>query len=149
MSVEILAHGAADAWLCDLDRRQLRLVLERMRGEVARRGYAAPAVTLHLVDDGAMARCNRRHMGCCGPTNVLSFPGDACLPGQLVLSLPTWRRECLLYGQEGREHLLRLLAHGMAHLAGLDHGPEMDDLAGACLLAGSGALSAYGADAPS
>lgn len=149
MSVEILMHDAACAWLCDLDRRRLRQALEGMQREVAARGYAVPALTLHLVDDGDMARCNRRHMGCVGPTNVLSFPGDASLPGQLVLSLPTWQRECLLYGQEGREHLLRLLAHGMAHLAGLDHGPEMDALAGACLLAGSAALSACGTGMPS
>ena len=148
MSVEILIHGAAHIWQCDLDRRQLRQVLEHMQAEAAQRGYAVPALTLHLVDDGDMARCNRRHMDCSGPTNVRSFPGDAALPGQLVLSLPTWRRECLLYGQDGREHLLRLLAHGMGHLAGLDHGPEMDALAGACLGAGSAALSVCGEDTP-
>nr|WP_300787378.1 rRNA maturation RNase YbeY [uncultured Desulfovibrio sp.] len=149
MSVEILIHDAAYVWLCDLDKRQLRQALERMQAEVARRGHAVPALTLHLVDDGAMARCNRRHMGCSGPTNVLSFPGDDALPGQLVFSLPTWQRECLLYGQGGREHLLRLLAHGMGHLAGLDHGPEMDALSGACLRAGSAALSAGDAGTPS
>lgn len=140
MRVEVLMHGAAHAWPCDLDKRQLWQILECMQAKVAQLGYAVPALTLHLVDDGDMARCNMRHMGCPGPTNVLSFPGDASLPGQLVLSLPTWRRECLLYGQDAREHLLRLLAHGMAHLAGLDHGPEMDVLAGACLRAARASL---------
>lgn len=145
MSVEILIHGAAHIWQCDLDKRQLRQVLERMQAEAAEHGHAVPALTLHLVDDGCMARCNQRYMSCPGPTNVLSFPGDGSLPGQMVLSLPAWERECLLYGQERQEHLLRLLAHGMGHLAGLDHGPEMDALSGACLLAGSVTLSASGA----
>ena len=43
-----------------------------------------------------------------------------------MFSLDTLRRECLLYGQEPAEHALRLLAHGMAHLCGLDHGEQMD-----------------------
>lgn len=149
MSVEIIAHTPACAWLCEPDSRQLRQALERMRVEIEGCGHPLPSLILHLVDDGDMARANARHLGCIGPTNVLSFPGDASLPGQLLLSLPTWRRECLLYGQDGTEHLLRLLAHGMAHLAGLDHGPEMDALAARCLAAGSGALSASGAGTPS
>lgn len=142
MTVDIIAHTPAHAWLCEPDRRQLRRMLERMRREIEACGHVLPSLTLHLVDDGDMARANARYLGCIGPTNVLSFPGDASLPGQLLLSLPTWRRECLLYGQDGTEHLLRLLAHGMAHLAGLDHGPEMDALSEACLRAGSRAAGA-------
>lgn len=140
MSVEIIAHTPACAWLCELDARQVRQALERMRGEIESCGHALPSVVLHLVDDGVMARANARHLGCTGPTNVLSFPGDASLPGQLLLSLPAWRRECLLYGQDGTEHLLRLLAHGMIHLAGLDHGPEMDALTVRCLEAACAVL---------
>ena len=85
-----------------------------------------PAVELHLVDDAAMSAANRRSMGCQGPTNVLSFPGGCDSPGTLLFSLDTLRRECLLYGQEPGEHALRLLAHGMAHLCGLDHSEQMD-----------------------
>jgi probable rRNA maturation factor len=47
----------------------------------------------------------------------------------MALSPDTLLRECLLYGQEVEEHCLRLLSHGMAHLLGHDHGPEMDALA--------------------
>lgn len=95
-------------------------------------GRALGAVDLYLLSDGAIARANARHLGCAGPTNVLSFPGADGMAGSLLLSLDTLDRECLLYGQEPREHLLRLLAHGMGHLAGLDHGPEMDALSAAC-----------------
>ena len=85
-----------------------------------------PAVEVHLLDDAAIGAANRRCMGCQGPTNVLSFPGGCDSPGTLLFSLDTLRRECLLYGQDADEHALRLLAHGMAHLCGLDHGVQMD-----------------------
>ena len=54
--------------------------------------------------------------------------GDAFL-GWLALSADTLLRESFLYGQETEEHCIRLLAHGLAHLMGLNHGPEMDALA--------------------
>jgi probable rRNA maturation factor len=31
-----------------------------------------------------------------------------------------------LYDQEPERHLRRLLAHGLSHLAGFAHGPEME-----------------------
>lgn len=56
-------------------------------------------------------------------------PGTAVrLCGSLLLSLDCVGREAELYRQSPRDHCLRLLAHGLAHLAGLDHGPEMDAL---------------------
>lgn len=104
-------------------------------------GRAVGAVDLYLLTDAAMARANARHLGCAGPTNVLSFPGAPGMAGMLLLSLDTLGRECLLYGQEPREHLLRLLAHGMGHLAGLDHGPEMDALSAVCEKAAAAGLA--------
>lgn len=124
-------HGGM-GWKCPLDRRELRQALEIMCAVVAAAGRPVSAVDLFLLDDAGMAVANARHLGCPGPTNVLSFPGAAGMAGTLLLSLDTLGRECLLYGQEPRGHLLRLLAHGMGHLAGLDHGPEMDALCGAC-----------------
>lgn len=48
--------------------------------------------------------------------------------GSLALSVDTLRREAFLYGQTVDEHAVRLLAHGLAHLLGHDHGPAMDAL---------------------
>lgn len=124
-------HGGM-GWGCPLDRREVRHALEAMCVAVAAAGRPVAAVDLYLLDDAGMAVANARHLGCRGPTNVLSFPGAAGMAGTLLLSLDTLGRECLLYGQDPREHLLRLLAHGMGHLAGLDHGPEMDALCAAC-----------------
>ncbi len=135
-NVCVLGHYAAHAWLLPLGRRELTFLLGSMLRALAENGVPAPErIELHLLNDAAMSAANLRFMGCMGATNVLSFPGGEGLPGILLLSLDTLARECLLYGQEPTEHVLRLLAHGMGHLAGLDHGPAMDRLCAACFAA--------------
>lgn len=108
-------------------------------------GLSGGSFDLHLVDDADIARRNAAFMGCVGPTNVLSFPsgsGDTEETdvadvleevqghwlGEIVLSVDTLEREAFLYGQQPREHLVRLLAHAVLHLAGHDHGEIMDAL---------------------
>lgn len=143
-------------WMLPLAPGELRALFAAMQDAV---GLAGWIVELELTGDEDIARLNAAHLGCAGPTNILSFPardgapvpsghsttpdsgGKGATPeppgrlGWLVLSLDTWRRECLLYGQEPVEHALRLLAHGLAHLAGHDHGPAMDTFTDAALTA--------------
>ena len=87
-------------------------------------------VELLFVRDAEIAELNRQYLDCQGPTNCLAFPAaglpGAALGGSLFVSLDTLHRECLLYGQAPVDHLCRLLAHGLAHLAGFEHGAEMD-----------------------
>ncbi len=112
-----------NAWKMPLDRRELVRVLSRMAEAC---GLPPGAVELALTGDAQISAVNEAHLGCRGPTNILSFPAENGVPGQLLLSVDALRRECLLYGQKPEEHALRLLAHGMAHLAGLNHGPAME-----------------------
>jgi probable rRNA maturation factor len=92
-------------------------------------GLADWAVDLRIVDDREMAELNGQFMGCLGPTNVLSFPsGETPWLGDLVLSAETLAREAFFYNQDLHAYTVRLLAHGLLHLMGHDHGPEMDDL---------------------
>lgn len=83
-------------------------------------------IEVYIVRDAAQAHAHLRHLHCFGPTNILSFAGGKDMPASLVLSADTFRRECLLYGQPPSEYLVRLLAHGLAHTLGFDHGPAMD-----------------------
>ena len=85
-------------------------------------------LVLLLTRDGEAAALNAAHLGCPGPANVLSFPGDTPGAGELVLNLDALRRESRLYGQNMTDHARLLLAHGLAHLQGLEHGPEMDEI---------------------
>ena len=97
------------------------------------------SVRLIVASDGAISAVNLRNLGCSGPTNILSFPEDEGGVGTLFLSADTLERESVLYGQDVPVHAVRLLAHGMGHILGFDHGPEMDDFCGflaACALGG-------------
>ncbi|GAU07426.1 rRNA maturation RNase YbeY [Desulfoplanes formicivorans] len=89
-------------------------------------------LVLQCVDDRRIAALNKAFLGCTGPTNILSFPvspeDSATVLGELALSIDTLTREIHLYGQDPREHLVRLLAHGILHLAGYDHGETMYSL---------------------
>ena len=95
--------------------------------DTAGREPALLDVELFVAGDGDIAEVNARNLGCSGPTNILSFPGDGTSLGTLFLSAETMEREAVLYGQDVEDHARRLLAHGMGHIMGFDHGPEMED----------------------
>lgn len=128
-------------WLLPLSRTELTRVMNAMLDAI---GHADKDVEINLVDDAAIADLNSSFLQCDGPTNILSFPatedGTAQNIGWLALSMDTLERECLLYGQERVEHALRLIAHGLLHLAGYDHGEEMFALTDVAVLAGTEVL---------
>lgn len=114
-----------------------------MASMLEKAGLAGFRVELSILDDAGITLLHKQSLGCEGPTNILSFPAGEGhvfweksperenappLLGWLALSADTFARECFLYGQTPEKHCLRLLAHGIAHLAGLDHGEEMDRL---------------------
>lgn len=122
----IFAHNAP--WLLPISRRQIEEIIRRLALHFAPNG-----LDVHLVDDATIAKLNAEFMGCPGPTNILTFPGDSDTPGALVISIDSFARECLLYAQSPETHFLRLLSHGFGHLGGLDHGPQMAQREAECL----------------
>lgn len=126
--------SAGFAWQIPFSRRELVAVLSAMRDAC---GLAGVPLDVTLADDALISQVNAEHLLCSGPTNILSFPpfagfgpglGTAPGKGMLLLSLDTLQREAMLYGQDVAEYAMRLLAHGMTHLTGLDHGTKMDAL---------------------
>ncbi|SOB58081.1 Endoribonuclease YbeY [Pseudodesulfovibrio profundus] len=129
-----------------LSRQEFREVLEVILEAL---GLEDHELEIRLVDDAEIARLNKEFMGCTGPTNVLSFPAaddddemvivsddeESMQLGSLALSVDALGRETDLYGQEPVLHLSRLLAHGILHLAGHDHGDLMYDLTDAAVAA--------------
>jgi probable rRNA maturation factor len=95
-------------------------------------GSGGWGLELSVTDDPGIARLNRDFMGVTGPTNVLSFPEEAPgggeFLGSICLSADTVRRECFLYRQNPQEHAIRLLAHAVLHLTGVEHGQAMEVL---------------------
>jgi len=110
------------AWL----RRTAEAVLSAARADGAE-------LSLVLVSDRRMRVLNRRYRKKDRPTDVLAFPlhekwGQATflslspfLLGDVVISVPTARRQAAELGYGLREELRRLLVHGVLHLLGYDH----------------------------
>jgi len=112
------------AWL----RRTAEAVLSAARADGAE-------LSLVLVSDRRMRVLNRRYRKKDRPTDVLAFPlhekwkwGQATflslspfLLGDVVISVPTARRQGAELGHGLREELRRLLVHGVLHLLGYDH----------------------------
>lgn len=94
-------------------------------------GLSGRRLSVEVVGEAAIEALNRDYLGLPGPTNVLSFPladpDDPDYLGDLAICAPVAAREAFLYGQEPGEHFRRMLCHGILHLAGFDHGPDMDE----------------------
>ena len=95
------------------------------------RSQVCGEVTVVLTDDAVIRKLNRRYRGEDRATDVLSFAlseGEAAGGktvgdpfGDVVISVPTARRQAREYGAALREELVRLAIHGTLHLCGYDH----------------------------
>ena len=74
-----------------------------------------------FTDDAAMRALNLRYRGLDAPTNVLSFPSDSPLIGDIVLAAETVAREAGAQSKSLADHLRHLIVHGALHLLGHDH----------------------------
>jgi len=86
-------------------------------------------VSLALVDDGEISVLNKRYRGKEGATDVLSFSQqEGCelmSPnsnlGDVVISVDTLLRQAKRFKVPPEMELLRLVIHGLLHLAGYEH----------------------------
>jgi probable rRNA maturation factor len=80
---------------------------------------------VRFVGDRAMRLANRRFRGKDQTTDVLSFPGDdngeAGHLGDILISVPTARRQAAEAGHAVDRELKVLLLHGILHCLGHDH----------------------------
>lgn len=116
--------------------RRLRPWLEPVLDELA---PGAESFAVRWISDREMRRLNRQYRGKDKTTDVLSFPGDfvaqgepeaPALPslnhlGDVVISVPTARRQAVEAGHPVDRELRVLLLHGVLHCLGYDH--ETDD----------------------
>ena len=120
MSVLASAHlKSAAPYLPRLKRRSLAF-LKVLKLEDAE-------LSLTLVGDAEIRRINKDWRKKDEATDVLSFPAGDHLGvgprplGDIIISLPTARRQAKEYGRSLHDELDRYLAHGLLHLLGHDH----------------------------
>lgn len=85
-------------------------------------------LTVLLSDDQQLHQLNRDFRQVDSPTDVLSFPGGATLPGMpmpylgdIAISVPTATRQAAQAGHDLKAELQLLAIHGTLHLLGHDH----------------------------
>jgi probable rRNA maturation factor len=116
----------------DVRQRTVRLgrarILQAVAAARALRPRRAGALSVALVDDRAIRRLHRDHMGLDSATDVLAFPLEGSpggLLGEVVASAETARREAAARGVAPADELLLYVVHGVLHLLGFDdHAPS-------------------------
>jgi probable rRNA maturation factor len=108
-----------------LSTRIVKALAERM---LAALDLADAELSVLLVDDNFIQNLNREHRGKDRPTDVLAFPVDEepieagpRVLGDVVISLPTAKRQAESRKRELLPEVRFLLAHGLLHLVGHDH----------------------------
>lgn len=113
--------------------RRLRPWLERLLDELA---PDAASLGVRFCGDREMRRVNRQFRGKDKATDVLSFPGDASPQdesgkthlGDILISVPTARRQALEAGHPAERELMVLLLHGVLHCLGYDHETDQGEM---------------------
>lgn len=85
-------------------------------------------LSVALVDDARMQQLNQQFRGKDRTTDVLAFSqrdgealGETALLGDVVISIPTARRQAQERGHSVTVEVRELLVHGILHLLGYDH----------------------------
>ena len=106
--------------------RRLRPWVEELVRELA---PEADSFAVRFTDDEEIRRTNREYRDRDEATDVLSFPGESTVEGRhlgdVLISVPTARRQARRRGHPAEREIRRLLLHGVLHCLGYDH--ETDD----------------------
>ena len=101
-----------------------RLPYQEMKDAVLGKKYTASLV---FVGAARATRLNHAYRGKDYIPNVLSFPLEASC-GEIYICPLVAKREAPKFNLSYRGYIGYLFIHGLLHLKGLDHGPNMDKL---------------------
>ncbi len=99
--------------------------VELARAVLAGEGVEDGELGLHFVGADEIRALKREHLGIDEATDVLSFPIDGrdALPD----GVPRQLGDAILCPQDVRDACRSPLVHGLLHLLGYEHGPEMEE----------------------
>jgi probable rRNA maturation factor len=110
--------------------RRLRPWLARL---VAALAPGAGSLGVRFASDREVRRANRDFRGKDKATDVLSFPGEEgptaeAHLGDILISVPTARRQAAAAGHPVERELRLLLLHGVLHCLGYDHETDQGEM---------------------
>jgi probable rRNA maturation factor len=97
---------------------------ELARAVLAGEGVSDGELGVHFVAPEEIRELKREHLGIDEVTDVLSFPIDG--RDELAAGVPRQLGDAVLCPQVVGEAWREPLVHGLLHLLGHDHGPEME-----------------------
>lgn len=94
-------------------------------------------INVSFVSPSAIRKLNRLYRGCDRPTDILSFSPPVGFPrplmekthqimGDLAICPAVAIKQAIQNAIDPREELLRLVSHGILHLAGHDHADQRE-----------------------
>jgi len=93
-------------------------------------GIDSCSVNIVFINDTAIAEMNVQYRQKEGATDVLAFilseGGDETLEGEVYISLERAKAQATEFGVPFPEETMRLVTHGLLHLAGMTHDKDED-----------------------
>lgn len=83
-------------------------------------------LSITLVADEEIRKLNHRYRSRDEVTDVLSFPIDQELLGEIIIAASRAREQALDYGHSLKREIGYLAVHGILHLLGYDHHEEAE-----------------------
>ena len=115
MPVRLQVRPHARRLLSGTSRRRMRRRAEALLGAL---GSADAELSILVTDDNEIRELNRRYRRLDRATDVLSFPMDGRILGDVVLSAETAARRAPRHPER---EMTFYLVHGLLHLCGYDH----------------------------
>jgi rRNA maturation RNase YbeY len=126
MPVEIVRRGAGTKF----DSRKLK---ETATEILKLLGERRAELSVALIGNGEMRKLNARYRKKDYPTDVLSFPAAAGIPGGLqllgdvIISVDKAKEQARERGRTLDAEMITLIIHGVLHLLGYDHERSVKD----------------------
>ncbi len=96
---------------------RLKRIAEKFYGK---HGISGRQLSVALVGDRTIKRLNCRYLGKDRVTDVLAFPGESDLFGEIIIDLAQVARQAQGYGHTFAAELEFVLVHGLLHLIGYE-----------------------------
>jgi len=99
-----------------VDRKFIRRVVR----ETLKREAKGGEVSIVLTHNEYIRQLNRKYRSVDRATDVLAFPMDEEILGDIVISLEKAKEQALVYRESFKNEVGRLVIHGILHLIGYD-----------------------------
>ncbi|MFW5687017.1 MAG: rRNA maturation RNase YbeY [Halanaerobium sp.] len=108
----------------DIDQEMLELLKKVIITAAELEGYSGGEVSIAFVSNQQIKELNSKYRETDQTTDVLSFPIDDEMLGDIIISAKRAAEQALEYGHSLKRELAYLTVHGMLHLFGYDHQSE-------------------------